>query len=408
MLRITLCLLLLPTALRATAAQERQLGPGLRPAKPVDVGVDPKGLDRAVSVVRRAVENDEIPGAVVLVARRGRVVLHQAFGHRDIDRTKPMQADSLFRMASNSKAVTAAGILLLVEDGKLNLDAPVGTYLPAFDNEAWQAVTLRHLLTHTSGCRIKPLFFRPLLPKSETHPHAPSLLLEVDRFSAIAPAVKPGATYSYNNAGFNTLAGVIEKIGGSYKGYLRTRLYEPLGMRDSCNHESDADHDRMSTVMKRQRDGTWKAGWTPGDAPDWPFPRGSGGMVSTAMDFAVFCQILLNQGVHDGKQILSEASVREMTSPQSKHIAAARTYGLGWVVLKPGGVFSHSGSDGTFVWVDPRTKVIGMLLTQTNGATLPRQAFRRLVEQACVDPPAAKKPSTDNQARAAAGPTRES
>ena len=134
----------------------------------------------------------------------------------------------------------------------------------------------------------------------------------------------------------------------------------------SCNHESDADHDRMSTVMKRQPDGTWKPGWSPGDAPDWPFPRGSGGMVTTARDYALFCQMLLNRGVYDRKRILSEASVSEMTAPQSKRIAAAKTYGLGWVVSEPGGPFSHSGSDGTYVWVDPATEIIGMVLTQTN------------------------------------------
>ncbi|MEM7557794.1 MAG: serine hydrolase, partial [Planctomycetota bacterium] len=228
-----------------------------------------------------------------------------------------------------------------------------------------------------------PNQLRPLLEKSEEHPDAPSLLLEVNRFAEIPPEEKPGSSYSYNNAGFNTLAGIIEKVSGSYKQHLRSRLYEPLGMSDSCNHEPDADHSRMSTVMKRQSDGTWKAGWTPGDAPDWPFPRGSGGMVSSAMDYAKFCQMLLNKGTYGGKRVLSEATVQAMTNPQSDHIAAAKSYGLGWVVSEEGGTFSHSGSDGTYVWVDPRTQVIGMLLTQTNGATQPRSAFRKMVEQAC-------------------------
>ncbi|MCA9176144.1 MAG: serine hydrolase [Planctomycetales bacterium] len=358
---------------------------------PEEVAIDAKRLALASSIIRHAVEDNEIPGAVVLVARRGRVVLQEAFGHRDFDRQQPLRADALFRMASNSKAVTAAGIMLLVDDGKLDLDAPVGKYLPAFDIQPWNQppVTLRHLLTHTSGLRIPSLFLTPLLPKSDEHPEAPDLRLEVARFAAIGPQHPPGKTYSYNNAGYNILAAVIEQVAGSYQDHLRRRLYEPLGMRDSCNHESAADHSRMSTVMKRQEDGSWKAGWTPGDAPDWPFPRGSGGMVSTARDYALFCQLLLNQGVYDGRQILSEASVREMTRPQADRLSAATAYGLGWKVTEQGGVFSHTGSDGTYVWVDPATEVIGMVLTQTNGATRPRETFRQLVHWSCLDVTAA-------------------
>jgi CubicO group peptidase (beta-lactamase class C family)/glutamine amidotransferase-like uncharacterized protein len=386
MLRIVLIVTLLASVFRTASGDDpvrkvRELQVG----KPADVGVDADRLAQAVSIVEHAVEDDEIPAAVVLVARRGRVILHRAFGYRDAKRSQLMKLDSLFRMASNSKAITAAGIMALVDDDKIDLDAPVGTYLKAFDNDAWRPVTIRHLLTHTGGLRIKPLFLAPLLKKSAKHPQAPDLRLEVNRFANIPPEKTPGTTYSYNNAGFNTLAAVIEEVAGTYKTHLRSRLYEPLGMNDSCNHESDADHDRMSTVMKRQSDGTWKAGWTPGDPPDWPFPRGSGGMVSTAWDYALFCQMLLNDGVYADKRILTSSSVREMTNPQSRHIKAATNYGLGWKVTEPGGVFSHSGSDGTYVWVDPTDEVIGIVLTQTNSTTRPRDAFRRLVKRACEE-----------------------
>ncbi len=355
----------------------------LRTGAPADVDVDAKRLADAVSIVRHAVEDGEIPGAVVLVARRGQVILHEALGHRDLERSQPMQPDSLFRMASNSKAVTAAAVMLLVDEGRIDLDAPVGAHLPAFDNAAWEPVTIRHLLTHTSGSRIKPLFLTPFLETDSEAEQVPDLVREVSRFAEIAPQAEPGTSYSYNNAGFNILAGVIEQLTGSYKEYLHSRLYEPLGMLDSCNHESDADHDRMSTVMKRQSDGSWKAGWTPGDAPDWPFPRGSGGMVSTAWDYALFCQMLLNQGIYNDKRILSRKSIDEMTNPQLDHIQAAKAYGLGWKVSEPGGTFSHTGSDGTYVWVDPTEEVVGMVLTQTNSTTRPRDAFRRLVQLAC-------------------------
>lgn len=360
--------------------------PVLRPGQPAEVGVDAEGLDAALSIVRRAVEADELAGAVVLVARQGRVILHEALGHRDVAREQPMTKDALFRMASNSKAVTAAGILLLVEQDKLELDAPVGRYLPAFDVEAWQAVTLRHLLTHTSGSRIEPLFLTPLTTPTAEDPGAPRLVNEVSRFAAIAPVESPGATYSYCNAGYNMLAAVIEQVSGSYKQHLRTQLYEPLGMDDSCNHEPDADLARMSCVQRRGDDGVWRARWTPGDAPDWPFPRGSGGMVTSAWDFAVFCQMLLNGGEYDGERVLSAETVTEMTRPQAPGIPAAERYGLGWVVSEPGGVFLHSGSDGTYVWVDPADELIGMLLTQCQGTEHPRKVLRDAVKRACEAP----------------------
>ena len=166
--------------------------PHLTVGRAAKVGVDPEKLNLAASLIEEAVAKDKIPGAVILVVRKGKIILHQAFGHRDLQRTRPMQTDSLFRMASNSKAITAAGIMLLVEDGKLGLDEPVGTYLKAFQNERWNEITLRHLLTHTSGIRIKPLFYTPLLQKSETHPQAPDLRLEVNRFAASAPLEPAG------------------------------------------------------------------------------------------------------------------------------------------------------------------------------------------------------------------------
>ena len=346
------------------------------------VGVHEDSLIDAVSIIRDAVDADEMPGAVILVARRGKIILHQAFGYSDIERQKPLQTDTLFRMASNSKAVTAAGILILADEGVVDLDAPIGTYLPAFANPQWKPVTVRHLLTHTSGSPIDRLFLTPLLPTNKAK-YPNRLIAEVNRFSESPLVEPPGNKYSYNNAGYNILAGLIENLTGSYKEHLRTRIYLPLGMSDSCNHESDADNNRMSTVFVRQENGTWKAGWKPHDGPDWPFPRGSGGMVSSAGDYAKFYQMLLNGGIYNGNRILSKIAVDEMTTPQSERIPAAKNYGLGLKVSEKNGLFSHTGSDGTFVFGDPANQLIGMLLTQTNRTTRPRENFRVLVQRAC-------------------------
>ena len=357
----------------------------LEPGDPQDVQVDRARLKTAVGLVEQAIADGEMHGAVLLVARRGKIILHQALGWRGPQRTEPMQEDALFRMASNSKAVTAAGILALVADGVLELDDPVSLYLPAFMAEKSRRITIRQLLTHTSGLRIEPLFLKPLLKKSPAFPDAPNLLLEVSRFAQIGAVVQPGASYKYNNAGYNILAGVIETLTGSYQQHLRDCLYEPLGMVDSVNHESVADHTRMSTVAVRQADGSWQAGWQPGDAPDFPFPRGSGGMISSARDYATFCQMLLNRGIYRGRRILPATLVHQAVNPQVSYIPAAERYGLGWVVSKAGGTYAHSGSDGTWVWVDPERELIGLVFTQTNGSTNPRHAFRAMVQDACLD-----------------------
>ena len=381
----------LAALIRIGAAGEEQADPQgatgdiLEPGDPQDVQVDSVRLKTAVGLVEQAIADGEMHGAVLLVARRGRIILHQALGWRSPQRTEPMQKDALFRMASNSKAITAAGILALVADGMLQLDDPVHMYLPAFAAEKSKRITIRQLLTHTSGLRIEPLFLKPLLEKSPQLPDAPNLLLEVSRFAQIGATVQPGASYKYNNAGYNILAGVIETLTGSYQQHLRRCLYEPLGMAASSNHESMAEHGKMSTVSVRQADGSWQPGWQPGDAPDFPFPRGSGGMISSARDYAIFCQMLLNRGIYRGRRILPAALVQQAVNPQVSYIPAAEGYGLGWVVSKAGGTYAHSGSDGTWVWVDPEREMIGLVLTQTKGSTNPRHAFRAMVQDACLD-----------------------
>jgi len=347
------------------------------------VDVDAEQLTAAANMIGEAVRKNRLHGAVVLVARKRKIILHQAYGWRDLARTRPMQRDSLFRMASNSKAVTAAGLLVLVDQGRIGLDDRVRSYFPSFAGPRSARITVRQLLTHTSGLRIPTLFLKPLLQPSAEQPQAPSLLLEVARFGHIEPEQEPGSSWSYNNAGYNSLAGLIEQTTGSYKAHLRCRLYEPLGMRDSSNHESDADHSRMSAVFRKQSDGRWAVGWKPGDAPDYPFARGSGGMISTAGDYAVFCQMLLNGGTYNNHRVLSVDLVQQSTRVQTQQSDASKAYGLGWNVSPVTGVFSHAGSDGTWAWVDPKYQLIGLVFTQTQRQSQHRQPFQECVTRAC-------------------------
>ena len=185
-------------ALGVVPAEARAADP-IAVGRAVDVGLSQEKLDVALAEYRRAVDTDEIRGAVLLVARGGTVVLHEPLGWSNKARRQPMRTDTLFRMASNTKAAIAVGVLQLVETGKLALDDPIGKHLPAFDNIKCRKMTVRQLLSHTSGLRIKSLFLSPLRKRSRQYPRAPNLQLEVDRFGAVGPAVEPGTSYSYNN-----------------------------------------------------------------------------------------------------------------------------------------------------------------------------------------------------------------
>jgi len=369
----------------------------IRPGKASDVRMSDAVLRAGAKLYEDLVAEDGLRGVVLLVARKGQVVLHEAHGWRDEEKSKPMRKDSLFRMASNTKPVVATAVLQLVESGKLALDAPVSKYLPAFDNAKASRITVRHLLTHTAGFRVGRIFMDPLVEKSEKYPDAPSLRAEVDRFGAIGAQVEPGTSYRYSNPGYNTLGALIEVASGMpLKAYLREKIYQPLGMKDSCNHEPDADHGRMSAVFRR--DGTsdgkgWRISWRPGDGPDYPFPRASGGMISTALDYARFCQMYLNGGTYDGKRLLGNDLIADGTRAHTRSLfpgAVQRNpkrsfYGHGWSVR--GAVHSHGGSDGTHGWVDKRRGIIGIVFTQSPGGRNPKAQFQRIVNAACWDAP---------------------
>ncbi|MFT4514455.1 MAG: CubicO group peptidase (beta-lactamase class C family) [Planctomycetota bacterium] len=354
-------------------------------ATPESVGCDADKLRHAVGSIRKLIEQDEVCGAVLFVARGCSILLHEALGVRDANGTKPMKKDTLFRMASNTKAVTAAAVLTLVDEGKVGLDDPIHKWFPAWGDGDAKKITVRQLLTHSSGLRINTLFMQPLMKKSKRHPAAPNLVLECARFGKVGPKVEPGTTYSYSNPGYNTLAGLVEVVTGkNFESYCAERFYEPLGMVDTNNHESRADNSRMSVVVRGRTKDQWNVRWSPGDRATLPFVRGSGGLISTATDYARFCCMTLDGGMLGDRRLLSQEFITAATRNQIKHIKGGR-YGFGWRI-DANGSFSHSGSDGTFVWCDPERDLIGMVLTQTQRAgTLPkaRARFRKLVSAAC-------------------------
>ncbi|MEC7564799.1 MAG: serine hydrolase domain-containing protein [Planctomycetota bacterium] len=344
-------------------------------------------MQAAVDLYQTRIAEEKLPNAILVVIQNEQLVLAEALGWRDKEAGEKMQLDTLLRMASNTKAVVATAVLILQQRGLLSIDDPIANYLPAFNNTENGMVTIKQLMTHTSGWRIKPLFLSPLEEPTPEHPNRPNLVSEVNRFASIAPGVRPGTSYSYNNAGYNTIGALVEVVSGqSLEEFLSENVYEPLKMDDSSNHPPRDRIDEMSCVYGTgESTGEWTLRFAREDRMRVPFVRASGGMVSTAEDYARFCHMFLHGGKYQGKRILSRSSVRLATSPLTQSIYSdeqqqQRTwfYGLGWKVGKDGS-FSHTGSEGTFVWVDPQRDVVGMALTQSAGFDNPRDEFRRAV-----------------------------
>ena len=364
--------------------------------KPSDVGMDATILEAGVNMYRKAIERDEVRSAVILIVRKGRVIVHEALGWKDKERGVLLKKNAMFRMASNTKPVVATAVAILSEKSRLKFDDPVYRHFSSFNNDRAKGITLHHLLTHTSGFRIKPIFFKPLIENSAKHPDAPSLKLEVDRFGEVGAAEPIGKSYSYSNAGFNSLGAVIETVSGKpLELYLNQLIYKPLGMADSYHHEMvdklDGKLDRMSVVYYR-REGKWVKGWKPGQPPKYPFVRASWGMISTAMDYAIFCQMYLNGGVYGGKRILKTETVKLMTTPYTETLYTpvqkskqAHYYGYGWRVHKDD-VYGHTGSDGTAAWVDPQRQLIVLVFTQSPAGNNLRDRFFKLVQLAVEKP----------------------
>ncbi len=327
----------------------------LQIVEPIQVGVSQDKLSRLQALCEGWVREGRTPALGVLAARQGAIFLQDAWGKlTEESDSKPVATDSLFGMASCSKPVTAAAVMTLVEDGEIGLEQPLVGILPEFQGPETEQITIRHLLSHTSG-----------LPA-----RAAGDSLTAGEHSLV---FIPGTQMAYSNVGYDLLGILVERVSGlSYDRFTRVRIFEPLGMHNTTFVHVGLDRERC--VLSR-----------PGTTYDWPadwegLTSASSTLWSTPYDMGIFLQTFLNLGRYNDFQLLTRESVAAMTSCQVVGIpremvegVPAPPAGLGWFML--GGTrfpnypesfsetsYGHSGSSGAFIWVDPAYDLIGAFL----------------------------------------------
>jgi CubicO group peptidase (beta-lactamase class C family) len=347
-------------------------------------------LARIPISVQQFVEQHQISGAVTVIGTHDRILRLDAVGLRDIAANEPMAPDTMFRIASMTKPVTAIGIMLLADEGKLSVEDDLEKHLPEFRGQILAAnftgetvtvkrpsrkVKIRDLLTHTSG--MMGIFPEGLADIYAKRNHT---LAEVVMALSQRPlTAEPGTRWEYCNPAMDTLGRVIEVVSGQpYETFLRKRLFEPLGMADTTFFPNENQRSRLAVIYQIQNDKLTPCQNPIVDIPrDARYPIPAGGLCSTGGDLAKLYQMMLNGGKHQGKTILSEKSVKEMTSIQTGDLAAGFVPGMGggfgWFVIRqPTGVtemlspgtFGHGGAFGTQAWIDPRLDLFVILLIQ--------------------------------------------
>ncbi len=384
--------------------------PPLKETLPARVGVSAERLNRLDAMCETALRENRIPGVVALVARHGKIVYHKAFGLADPDTHRPLQRDDIFRIASQSKAITATAVMMLWEQGRFRLDDPISNYIPEFKNSqvlksfneaegtwtgepARREVTIRHLLTHTSGVgygvidadpRFKRIYAKAGV--TDLFTTEPATIAEsVKRLARLPLHHHPGEKYVYSE-GLDVLGYFIEVISGEpFDVYLQKHLFGPLGMIDTGFYLPAGKASRLVAVQ-RPENGRWVRQPVTFYDPDYPikgarsFFSGGAGLCSTARDYATFLQMYLNGGELAATRILSRTTVelilRGQVAPELWG-NGDKVYGLAFgVVTDQGQAKGGDGGAGTFDWggyfntqyfADPKEGLIGVLMKQTQG-----------------------------------------
>jgi CubicO group peptidase (beta-lactamase class C family) len=403
-------LLFLVAAFSLTAAS-------LPSSKPEDVGLSSERLQRIHAMVQRHMDAGEITGAVTLVARKGQVVYREAQGVMDLETKKPMTRESVFRMASMTKPVIGTSIMMMLEEGKLQLGDPVSKYIPEFKGmkvgvmqeagrgpavppkfytvPAEHDITIKDLLTHTSGLSSGPMG-QSEVAKIRRKP-TETLADYIPRLGSTPLEFQPGTRWMYSPSdGFDVLARIVEITSGMpLDRFLKTRIFDPLDMPNTRHYPTDAQMPLLVTAYQKTDQGLVKNENSLSMSSKVYF-AGGGGLVSTIDDYSHFAQMLANGGELNGQRLLSPRTVKLMSSVHIPSTLPGRVtgegYGLSVRVMQDAvagnhrvsdGTFGWSGAYGTHFWIDPKEEIVAVLMIQTPIREM-RPEFENAVMQAIV------------------------
>lgn len=347
---------------------------------PEKAGMNLSVLTTVDEVINTSIENKQTPGAVLLVGHKGYVVYKKAYGDRMIQpHIEKMTPDTIFDMASLTKpTATATGIMILQEEGMLNVNDKVSKYIPEFAQNGKEDITLVNLLTHTAG-------LKPDVPDPNRGAGYDGVIKEI---CSMSTSYTPGTKFVYSDLGYITLGEIIRRVAGRPENeFVAKRIFDPLGMKDTGYLPPKNKLDRCAPTA--YRDGKLMLGEV-NDPTAWEMGgvAGHAGLFSTVDDMAILCQMLLNGGEYNGVRVLKPETVRLMTTNQSPVTSQPR--GLGWDVgsafagqrghIFPKEGFGHTGWTGTSVWVDPGSQTFVIVLTNSrhpnNGGSVLRMRSR--------------------------------
>lgn len=378
-------------------------------------GLDPTRLAQIPARMKQFVDKGTATGIVTLVAHHGKVSALDAVGYTDLESRQPIKADAIFQIHSMTKPIVALAAMILAEEGRLSIGDPVEKHLPEFRGQ-WvresqdsgtmtlrrpaRSVTLRDLMTHTSGMSLNP-------PEGikELHGALHKSLAEVVLVESQQPLeFDPGTKWQYSNNGIAALARVIEVVSGMpFEKFLEARIFQPLGMKDTYLFPPKDKHHRMPTAYILKDGKPVKYTADPLGEGAMKFRVGAkyslpeGGLYSTASDLYLLYQMMLNRGQINGVQLLSPASGEVMTRVHTGDLVTSQPgagWGLGWFVIKENagalsllsaGSFGHGGRYGTYCFIDPEKDLIGIFMIHREGGSDERQAFVAMAESAVIE-----------------------
>ncbi|HEY7445920.1 MAG TPA: serine hydrolase domain-containing protein [Vicinamibacterales bacterium] len=405
------------------------------PAKPEEVGLSTERLLRIRDLAQRHLDARNVSGVVTLVARRGRIAHFDALGMQDIETRKPMPKDGIFRLASMSKPITGAAILMLVEEGKIRLNDPVSRFLPEFKTmkvavakpgagptdrgrgaaggrggsgdpeatfdvvSATREITVRDLLTHTSGLLSGGLgagAANTIAPRGE----ADSLATYIPKLASVPLDFQPGTLWRYSGlAGFDVLSRIVEIVSGqTFDRFLKQRIFDPLGMKDTGFVLTPEQSARLVTIYQ-----STPQGLQPANRPaSKTYFSGAGGLMSSAEDYLQFAQMLLNGGELNGKRLLGPRTIDLMTANHTGDMVNGQfgrpAQGMGFglsvqVVQDPvaanlrvsKGAYGWAGGTGVSFWIEPEEQMVSIYLVQGGSGGALRQDFEGAVRYAILE-----------------------